>query len=283
MTEDQQLTTTTEGAVPALFETQISDEEFMEDLGQTIGSSNLQRIRINRDPLNDDEKDVPVGTYVVYSSEHSELLYFTELSVKPIMSRFQYRVWDNDAGNYSNQSLQFATWKADKSDEKGGQACGKITGKEKKALSDAEIEDQKSIKCARILYGVASGTGTNVDGVVCEMTDEPFAYYAQSSSYSIMDGIIQAVSRKHEVLLERHFTMTSERKKKGSNTYYVPVISIDTERFDFMNDRLKYDMLQRFKDHVELENNQVMEKYVEAHKVDIPDDEQATIESLGLD
>ncbi len=283
MTEDQQLITTTEGAVPSLFESHISDEEFMADLGQTAGSSNLQRIRINRDPLNDDEKDVPIGTYVVYSSEHSELLYFNQLSVKPILSRFQYRVWDNDAGNYSNQSVQFAQWDHDKSDEKGGQACGKITGKAKKDLTDAEVEDQKSIKCARILYGLASGTGTNVDGVVCEMTDEPFAYFAQSSSYSIMDGAIQAISRKHEKLLERHFTMTSERKKKGSNTYYVPVISIDTERHDYQNDALKFDMYLRFKDHAKLESDAVMEKYVDAHKVDIPDDEQSTIESLGLD
>ncbi len=249
-----------ESNVPAILEKSVNDDELLEFLGQSKNTqNNLQRLKINRESLDDDEKEIPVGTYSLYNSELGKVVYFKEIQFRPLMSGFQYRVWDNSESKYSNRSIIFKNWNEEALDEKGGVACGKVRGKLKNDLSKDEEVEQKQIKCARMVWGLVSGEAVDNEDTKVTVVDEPCVFYAQGMNYLIIDGAIDSFTRRGKKFIYHQFVMTTKREKRGSNTFYIAQVKLDQTEFDFTPEH--FDMMKKFQETIDFENTEILEKY----------------------
>jgi hypothetical protein len=272
-----------ESNVPAIMEKSVNDEELLEFLGQTKNTqNNLQRLKINRESLDDDEKEIPVGTYSLYNSELGKVVFFKEIQFRPLLSGFQYRVWDNAESKYSNRSIIFKNWNEEALDEKGGVACGKVRGALKKDLTKDEEVEQKLIKCARMVWGLVSGEAVDNENNTVTVVEEPCVFYAQGMNYQIVDGAIDSFTRRGKKFIYHQFLMTTKREKRGSNTFYIAQVKIDATELEFTPEH--FDMMKKFQETIDFENTEILMQYEKTNNpipfdVDIP---KATLKDLEL-
>lgn len=265
--------------VPALLDGSVNEEELLEFLGQTKSSqNNLSRLKINRESLDDEEREIPVGTYSLYITDHGKVVYFKDMVFRPMLSGFQYRVWDVDKNTYSNKSIIFKKWNVEPLDELGGVACGKIRGALKKDMSKDEEADQKSIRCVRIIWGLVSGTAVDNEGKTVEVTLEPCVFYAQGLSYQIMDSAISSLTRRGKKIIYHQFIMTTKREKRGGNTFYIAQTELDGVEQTFTAEHM--DFVRKFQATVDYENGEVVAKYNAVHT---PKEKGATLKDLEFD
>ena len=251
-----------ESAVPAILDTTINEEELLEFLGQVKNSqNNLQRLKINRESLDDDEKEIPVGTYSLYSSELGKLVYFNQIKFRPLLSRFQYRVWDVTENKFSNRSIIFKSWNEEALDEEGGVACGKVKGALRKDLTKDEEVEQKKIKCARIVWGLVSGRAVDNEDNSIDVVEEPCVFYAQGMNYQIMDTAINS-------------------EKRGGNTFYIAQVKLDPTELEFTPEH--FDTMKKFSETVDFENTGILETYKQACKPEFADVSDVTLADLDL-
>lgn len=251
--------------LPAIIDNrELNEEELREFLGQTKNTqNNLQRLKINRESLDDDEKEIPVGTYSLYNSDVGKLVYFKEIQFRPLMSGFQYRVWDNAENQYSNRSIIFKSWNEEALDEKGGVSCGKVTGALKKDLTETEVVEQKKIKCSRIIWGLVSGEATDNEDNAVTVVEEPCMFYAQGMNYQIVDTAINSFTRRGKSFIYHQFVMTTKREKRGGNTFYIAQVKLDPTELEFTAEH--FDMMKRFQETIDFENTEIIYKYEQAN------------------
>ncbi len=273
-----------ESNVPAILDKSVDDGELLEFLGQTKNTqNNLQRLKINAEPIDDDEKEIPVGTYSLYSSETGKVVYLKEIYFRPLMSGFQYRVWDNDASKYSNRSIIFKNWGEEALDELGGVACGKIRGKLKNDLSEAELLDQKKIRCSRIVWGLVSGAAVDNEDNKVTIVEEPCMFYAQGLSYIILDKAIESFTRRNKPFVRYNLFMDTKREKRGGNTFYIAQIKPDLTELEFTPEH--QGLIVKFQETIDFENMVILEKYERVNNP-VPFDnvtKKATLKDLAFD
>ena len=68
----------------------------------------------------------------------------------------QYMHYDADKGEYINRSIIFKSWKEEAIDILGGTKCGKIPFKERSSLTPEQLEQQRTIRCYKLVYGLLS-------------------------------------------------------------------------------------------------------------------------------
>lgn len=273
-----------ESTVPAILDKEsVNEEELLEFLGQTKNSqNNLQRLKINRESLDDDEKEIPVGTYSLYSSELGKLVYLSEINFRPLMSGFQYRLWDVANNQFANRSIIFKNWNEEALDEKGGVSCGKVKGALKKDLSKDEEVAQKKIKCARIVWGLVSGRAVDNENNSIDIVEEPCVFYAQGMNYQIVDSAINSFTRRGKKIIYHQFVMTTKREKRGGNTFYIAQVKLDTTELEFTTDH--FDLMKKFQETIDFENTEIVAKYTEANNKVVEDTgEEATLKDLEFE
>ncbi len=270
-----------ESAVPAILDTTINEEELLEFLGQTKNSqNNLQRLKINRESLDDDEKEIPVGTYSLYSSELGKLVYLNQIKFRPLLSGFQYRVWDVAENKFSNRSIIFKGWNEEALDEKGGVSCGKVKGALKKDLTKDEEVAQKKIKCARIVWGLVSGRAVDNEDNSIDINEEPCVFYAQGMNYQIMDTAINSFTRRGKKFIYHQFIMETKREKRGGNTFYIAQVKLDPTELEFTPEH--FDLMKKFQETIDFENTGILEEYEKACKPEYTDVSDVTLADLDL-
>ena len=136
---------------------QMSDEQIMQAIGQDDGSNagnNIPRLAINRTPEDDDGNQLPVGHYYTYDSKVGQNVFGKPATLRPFVSAMQYMHYDAEKGEYINRSIIFKSWKEEAIDILGGTKCGKIPFKERSSLTPEQLEQQRTIRCYKLVYGL---------------------------------------------------------------------------------------------------------------------------------
>ena len=141
----------------------LSKEEIMkmtgQDDGSQISSGSLSRLTINRSSEDDDGNALRTGVYSIYDSEAEAKVYSLKdgaVQFRPFINAYQYMEYDAENNNYPCSSVIFKSWKDEPIDSNGSVRCGKVIGKDKEQLTQAEIDAQRNIKCYRLVYGLLS-------------------------------------------------------------------------------------------------------------------------------
>ena len=245
----------------------LSKSQIMEMIGQEGGqtaSIGLPRLTINRQPEDDDGNKLPVGTYATYDSGIESMVYGKPAIFRPFLNSFQFMEYDTEQNKFSKRSVIFKNWKDDPIDTSGGSRCGKVPFKERGKLSKTELEHQKSIKCYRLVFGTVSFDGTTADGSKAIIKNKPVLWRVTGSNFTPVGEAMQSLKNRKKLMFNHTLSLETERRKSGSNVFYVSSITVNQDEVKFTKDDME--LMKKFQDIVTTENEEVVTLWKDANK-----------------
>ena len=245
----------------------MSDEQIMQAIGQDDGSNmgtNIPRLTINRTPEDDDGNQLPVGHFSTYDSNVGQNVYGKPITFRPFISAMQYMHYDADKGEYVNRSIIFKSWKEEAIDILGGTRCGKIPFKDRSTLTPEQLEQQRTIRCYKLVYGLLSfNNGKTAQGNAHNVENLPALYRVTGTAFSPVSAALDQLKKRKKLMFNCTFTIDTKRQKKGGNVFYVPEISVNAEENLQLSD-MDMETLKVFQDSITAENTEIIAGYNKA-------------------
>ena len=245
----------------------MSDEQIMQAIGQDDGSNmgiNIPRLAINRTPEDDDGNQLPVGHYYTYDSNIGQNIYGKPITLRPFISAMQYMHYDADKGEYVNRSIIFKSWKEEAIDILGGTKCGKIAFKDRSSLTPEQLEQQRTIRCYKLVYGLLSfGNGKTSQGHAHKVENLPALYRVTGTAFTPVSSALDQLKKRKKLMFNCTFSLDTKRQKKGGNVYYVPEIGVNADENLKLSDK-DMETLKVFQESIDAENVEVINAYNKA-------------------
>ena len=242
----------------------MSDEQIMQAIGQDDGSSagtNIPRLAINRTPEDDDGNQLPVGHFYTYDSAVGQNVYAKPATLRPFISAMQYMHYDADKGEYINRSIIFKSWKDEAIDILGGTKCGKIPFKERANLTPEQLEQQRTIRCYKLVYGLLSfKDGKTANGNAHNVENLPVLYRVTGTAFSPVSAALDQLKKRKKLMFNCSFSLDTKRQKKGGNIFYVPEITVNADANLQLSDT-DMETLKVFQESIDTENAEVVDAY----------------------
>ena len=243
---------------------QMSDEHLMTAIGHADGSNagnNIPRLAINRTPEDDDGNQLPVGHYYTYDSKVGQNVFGKPVTLRPFVSAMQYMHYDADKGEYINRSIIFKSWKEEAIDILGGTKCGKIPFKERSTLTPEQLEQQRTIRCYKLVYGLLSfKDGKTAQGEPHVVEDLPVLYRVTGTAFSPVTSALDQLKKRKKLMFNCTFSLDTKRQKKGGNVFYVPEIAVNADANLQLSD-MDMETLKVFQESIDIENTEVVDLY----------------------
>ena len=260
----------------------MSDEQIMQAIGQDDGSNlgtNIPRLAINRTPEDDDGNQLPVGHFYTYDSNVGQNVFGKPVTFRPFISAMQYMHYDAVKGEYINRSIIFKSWKEEAIDILGGTRCGKISFKERSNLTPEQQEQQRTIRCYKLVYGLLSfKNGKTAQGKEHSVENLPVLYRVTGTAFSPVSAALDQLKKRKKLMFNSLLNIDTKRQKKGSNVFYVPEIAVNADANLQLSDT-DMDTLKVFQESIDAENLEVAGLYNSAKtkKVNSSDNVDAEI------
>ena len=243
---------------------QMSDEQIMQAIGQDDGSNagnNIPRLAINRTPEDDDGNQLPVGHYYTYDSKVGQNVFGKPATLRPFVSAMQYMHYDAEKGEYINRSIIFKSWKEEAIDILGGTKCGKIPFKERSTLTPEQLEQQRTIRCYKLVYGLLSfKDGKTAQGEPHVVENLPVLYRVTGTAFSPVTSALDQLKKRKKLMFNCTFSLDTKRQKKGGNVFYVPEIAVNADANLQLSDT-DMETLKVFQESIDIENTEVVSLY----------------------
>jgi len=242
----------------------MSDEQIMQAIGQDDGSNlgtNIPRLAINRTPEDDDGNQLPVGHFYTYDSNVGQNVFGKPVTFRPFISAMQYMHYDAVKGEYVNRSIIFKSWKEEAIDILGGTRCGKISFKERSSLTPEQQEQQRTIRCYKLVYGLLSfKNGKTAQGKEHNAENLPVLYRVTGTAFSPVSAALDQLKKRKKLMFNTLLNIDTKRQKKGSNVFYVPEIAVNADANLQLSDT-DMDTLKVFQESIDAENLEVAGLY----------------------
>ena len=242
----------------------MSDEQIMQAIGQDDGSSlgtNIPRLAINRTPEDDDGNQLPVGHFYTYDSNIGQNVFGKPVTLRPFISAMQYMHYDADKGEYINRSIIFKSWKEEAIDILGGTRCGKIPFKERSSLTPEQLEQQRTIRCYKLVYGLLSfKDGKTAQGNTHSLENLPVLYRVTGTAFSPVSAALDQLKKRKKLMFNCTFSLDTKRQKKGGNVFYIPEIGVNADTNLQLSDT-DMETLKVFQESIDTENAEVVDAY----------------------
>ena len=243
---------------------QMSNEQIMQAIGQDDGSStgsNIPRLAINRSPEDDDGNQLPVGHFYTYDSNVGQNIFGKPVTLRPFISAMQYMHYDADKGEYVNRSIIFKSWREEAIDILGGTKCGKIPFKERSSLTPEQLEQQRTIRCYKLVYGLLSfNKGKTSQGHDHNIENIPVLYRVTGTAFSPVTAALDLLKKRKKLMFNCTFSLDTKRQKKGGNVFYVPEISVNADANLQLSDT-DMETLKVFQESIDVENKEIIDLY----------------------
>jgi hypothetical protein len=242
----------------------MSDEQIMQAIGQDDGSNlgnNIPRLAINRTPEDDDGNQLPVGHFYTYDSSIGQNVFGKPVTLRPFISAMQYMHYDAEKGEYINRSIIFKSWKEEAIDILGGTKCGKIPFKERSSLTPEQLEQQRTIRCYKLVYGLLSfKDGKTAQGNQHNIENIPVLYRVTGTAFSPVSAALDQLKKRKKLMFNCTFSLDTKRQKKGGNVFYVPEITVNADANLQLSDT-DMETLKVFQESIDTENAEVVDAY----------------------
>ena len=242
----------------------MSNEQIMQAIGQDDGSNmgnNIPRLAINRTPEDDDGNQLPVGHFYTYDSNIGKSVFGKPVTLRPFISAMQYMHYDAEKGEYINRSIIFKSWKEEAIDILGGTKCGKIPFKERSSLTPEQLEQQRTIRCYKLVYGLLSiKDGKTAQGEPYSVDNLPVLYRVTGTAFTPVTSALDQLKKRKRLMFNCTFSLDSKRQKKGGNVFYVPEIGVNADANLQLSD-VDMETLKVFQESIDTENSEVVDAY----------------------
>ena len=242
----------------------MSNEQIMQVIGQDDGSSvgtNIPRLAINRSPEDDDGNQLPVGHFYTYDSKTGQNVYSKPVTLRPFISAMQYMHYDAPKGEYINRSIIFKSWREEAIDILGGTKCGKIPFKERSSLTPEQLEEQRTIRCYKLVYGLLSfDKGVTAKGETTSVKNLPVLYRVTGTAFSPVTSALDLLNKRKKLMFNCTMSLNTKRQKKGGNVYYTPDIMVNSDaNLQLSDDNME--TIKLFQESIDVENKEVIDLY----------------------
>ena len=237
-----------------------------QDDGSVISTGTIDRLIINRAAEDDDGNQLSAGVYSTYDPSIESRVYSIKdkpIQFRPFINAYQYMEYDQDNNNYPCTSVIFKQWNEEAIDSSGGVNCGRIRGKDKENLTQAQIDAQRHIKCYRLVYGLVSMDATTPTGEPTKVEDLPVLFRVTGSNFIPIGESLKSLKGRDSLMQNHLLNMTTKKRKAGSNVYYVSNVNIDTKEVPFTQKDLEH--MDMFNNLIQEENARVSAKWQKAH------------------
>ena len=258
-----------------------SDESaFMELTGQagTPKSEGLSRLNINYDTETEDGETLTRGDWkMMYLGE---MVYAKEILIKPILRTFEWSIFDAEQGVFSSKSVQKPTMSGDFPDTEGGNKCGRLSQDEEDKLKDDDPLKVKSRSavCNQVLYSKVSGKFRKANGEEIEISEHPAVAYFKRSGFLPIRNFIDSLTRQKKIMQKCWISLKTDKKKKGSVTYFVPVPTLSSETEILDEDK---ELMKKFAETVKAHNQSVLEQSRESAKLESNDADESLADDFN--
>ena len=249
------------------------DQALMEATGQSTGGNRqvgLPRININYDAEDEDGKPLTRGEWkMMYEGK---MVYAPSVDIQILLRTYEYSVWDQETGSFSNKSVQKTLLSGDFPDSLGGNKCGRLTRDEEDALSkdDPAYLHSRSVVCNQVIYGKLTGDFVDADGNGVQIKDQPIISYFKRSGFKPVADFIDTLNKQKKVMQKCIANFSTQKNKKGSVTYWTPAVSLGKTTDIKEADK---DLMRMFGDTVKAHNETITNQYREAVKMVVTNDE----------
>ena len=249
------------------------DQALMEATGQSTGGNRqvgLPRININYDAEDEDGKTLTRGEWkMMYEGK---MVYAPSVDIQILLRTYEYSVWDQETGSFSNKSVQKTLLSGDFPDSLGGNKCGRLTRDEEDALSkdDPAYLHSRSVVCNQVIYGKLTGDFVDADGNRIQIKDQPIISYFKRSGFKPVADFIDTLNKQKKVMQKCIANFSTQKNKKGSVTYWTPAVSLGKTTDIKEADK---DLMRMFGDTVKAHNETITNQYREAVKMVVTNDE----------
>ena len=242
----------------------MSNEQIMQAIGQDDGSSmgvNIPRLAINRSPEDDDGNQLPVGHFYTYDSSTGQNVYSKPVTLRPFISAMQYMHYDAVKSEYVNRSIIFKSWREEAIDILGGTKCGKIPFKERSSLTPEQLEEQRTIRCYKLVYGLLSfDKGVTAKGETTSVKNLPVLYRVTGTAFSPVTSALDLLNKRKKLMFNCTLSLNTKRQKKGGNVYYTPDILVNSDaNLQLSDDNME--TIKLFQESIDVENKEVIDLY----------------------
>ena len=242
----------------------MSNEQIMQAIGQDDGSNtgtNIPRLAINRTPEDDDGNQLPVGHFYTFDASVGQNVFGKPVSLRPFISAMQYMHYDADKSEYVNRSIIFKSWKEEAIDILGGTKCGKIPFKERSNLTPEVLEQQRTIRCYKLVYGLLSiKDGKTAQGEPHSVDNLPVLYRVTGTAFTPVTSALDLLKKRKKLMFNCAFSLDTKRQKKGGNVFYVPEIVVNADAYLQLSET-DMETLKVFQQSIDAENEEVIAAY----------------------
>ena len=180
----------------------------------------LPELKVMLDDEDADGQRLPKGSFYV-KGHGTENVYAKEVNIRVMAHHFQYVDFDGEAKKVRNKTILATSFRSDFPDVKGTLRCGRPASKVFKELSDDAKKKYESITCYRILRGIISYEGETQSGEKVKIENVPFIVRLKGSNFMGFDEEFASKLQSGRDLWDYWTTLSLERKKNGSVTYFV--------------------------------------------------------------
>ena len=249
------------------------DQALMDASGQSTGGNRqvgLPRININYDAEDDEGKPLTRGEWkMMYEGK---MIYAPSVDIQILLRTYEYSVWDQETTSFSCKSVQRTVLSGDFPDSLGGNKCGRLTREQEDALSkdDPAYLHSRSVVCNQVIYGKITGDFVDADGNGVQVVDQPIISYFKRSGFKPVADFIDTLNKQKKVMQKSVANFSTGKNKKGSVTYWIPVVNFAKAVEIKEEDK---ELMRMFGDTVKAHNETVTNQYREAVKLVATDDE----------
>ena len=180
----------------------------------------LPELKVMLDDEDANGQRLPKGSFYI-KGHGTENVYAKEVNIRVMAHHFQYVDFDGEAKKVRNKTILATSFRSDFPDVKGTLRCGRPASKVFKELSDDAKKKYESITCYRILRGIISYEGETQSGEKVKIENVPFIVRLKGSNFMGFDEEFASKLQSGRDLWDYWTTLSLERKKNGSVTYFV--------------------------------------------------------------
>ena len=229
----------------------------------------LSRLNINYETDTDDGHSLKKGTWKVFYD--GEFVYSDTVEFRPLVRTYEWSVWDQEEGKFSNRSIQAPSLDYQFPDITGGNKCGRLTKSEEEQLGEDHPKTLMSrlATCNQVFYAIITMEGKTADGRDVKVENYPVVTYFKKSGFRPAREAIERLG-KATLMNEVVFELTTKRHKMGSVTYFTPVF---TQKDSVAMDDSTMETMSMFLETVKASNSNILEQHKESVKAKANEEE----------
>tara|TARA_B110000908_G_scaffold111131_1_gene130351 strand:+ start:3494 stop:4321 length:828 start_codon:yes stop_codon:yes gene_type:complete len=207
----------------------MTPEQLMTRMGaKQDAPQGMLELKVNSQSDDDEGKPLPRGSF--YLKGDSPVHYAEKVQFRPLTQHYMYTHYSPEEEKVINRTIQMTSFREEPRDMKGTLRCGKPSGAGFRDLPDEEKAKYEHITAFRVVRGLVSFTGKDLDGNEKTYKNEPCVLRLKGSNFMPFSEQVENKMPKSANLLDHNLNLTTKRNKNGSVVWFTFEYEIDLKK-----------------------------------------------------